>query len=231
MQMECGALYGRHQHTQLCQNGWDKKVQHEAAETSRVALAQLFTAYGDELEKVEVFKYLGRLLAYDNNDRQAMQGNLKNKSWGQVSCILRAENASPKVCGVFYKATVQAVLLFGSETWKLSPLSLKSLEGFHIRAARCMAGKMPTRNPDGMWTYPSSRDVLKAVGLRTIGHYIGVCWETIARFIVDRPLFALCRDGERKRGSVRCTFWWEQPLSIDGAESLLGDKVNEGDDT
>jgi hypothetical protein len=125
-------------------------------------------AYGDKLERVEVFKYLGWLLAYDDNDTQAMQGNLKKarKSWGQVSCVLRAENASPKVCGVFYKATVQAVLLFESEMWKLSTSSLKSLEGFHIRAARCMAGKMPTRNPDGTWAYPSSKDVLKAVGLR-----------------------------------------------------------------
>ncbi len=208
-------------------------MQHEAAETTRVALAQLFTSYRDELERVEVFKYLGRLLAYDNNNTQAMQGNLKKacKSWGQVSCILRAENASRKVCGVFYKATVQAVLLFGSETWMLSPLSLKSLEGFHIWAAYCMAGKMPTRKPDGTWTYPSSRDVLKAVELQTIGHYIGICQETIARFIVDQPLFALCRDGERKRGSVRRTFWWEQPLTIKGAESLPGDKDDEGDDT
>jgi hypothetical protein len=162
-------------------------VQHEALETARVALAQSFTAYGDELERVEVFKYMGWLLAYDDNDTQAMGGNLKKacKTWGQVSRILRAENASPKVCGVFFKATVHAVLLFGSETWKLSPSSLKSLEGFNIWAARCMAGKMPTMNPDGMWTYPSSRDVLKAVGLRTIGHYIGVRQETIARFILD----------------------------------------------
>jgi hypothetical protein len=47
-----------------------------------------------------------------------MQRNLKKarKSWGQVSHVLRAENASPKFYGVFYKATVQAVLLFGSET-------------------------------------------------------------------------------------------------------------------
>ncbi len=208
-------------------------MQHEAPETARVALPQSFTAYGDELERVEVFKYLGWLLAYDNNDTQAMQENLKKapKSWGQVSRILRAENASPKVCGVFYKATVQAVLLFGSETWKLSPSSLKSLEGFHVRAVRCMAGKMPTRNPDETWTYPSSRDVLKAVGLWTIGHYLGVCWDTIAHFIMDRPLFVLCWDGERKRGSVHCTFWWEQPLSINGPESLPGDKANEGNDT
>jgi hypothetical protein len=112
MQMERGALLGRHQRTQLCQEGWDKKVQHEAAETARVALTQLFMAYGDELERVEVFKYLGRLLAYNDNDTQAMRGNLKKarKSWGWVSHILRAENASPKVCGVFYIATVQAVL-------------------------------------------------------------------------------------------------------------------------
>jgi hypothetical protein len=97
MQTERGALLGRHQRTQLCREGWDKKVQHEATETTRVALTQSFTAYGDKLERVEVFKYLGQLLAYDNNDTQAMQGNLKKarKSWGRVSRILRAENASP----------------------------------------------------------------------------------------------------------------------------------------
>jgi hypothetical protein len=111
------------------------------------------------------------------------------------------------------------------------PLSLKSLEGFHVWAARRMAGKMPTKNPDGTWTYPSSRDVLKAVGLQTIDHYIGACQETITRFIVDRPLFALCRDGNRKRGSARRTFWWEQPLSIDVAESLPGDEEDESNDT
>jgi hypothetical protein len=143
---------------------------------------------------------------------------------------LRAENASPKVRGVFYIAIVQAVLLFGSETWKLSPLSLKILEGFHIRAAGCMTGKMPTKNPEGTWTYPSSRDVLKTVGLQTIDHYIGAHWETIACFIVDRPLFALCWEGNGKRRSARCAFWWEQPLSINVAESLPGDEEDESND-
>ncbi len=77
----------------------------------------MFSAYGEGLERVEVFKYLGRLLAYNDNDSQAMRANLKKarKSWARVSRVLRAENASPKVCGVFYKAVVQAVLLFGSE--------------------------------------------------------------------------------------------------------------------
>jgi hypothetical protein len=52
MQTERGALLGWHQHTQFCQEGWDKKVQHEAAETARVPLTQSFTAYRDKLEKV-----------------------------------------------------------------------------------------------------------------------------------------------------------------------------------
>jgi hypothetical protein len=233
MQTEIGALYRGHRHTRLCREGWIRRKQHEAAEVARVALWKTFTAYGEDLERVEVFKYLGRLLAYNNNDTQAMRLNLKKarKSWAQVSRVLRAENAAPKVCGVFYKATVQAVLLFGSETWKLSPLSLKSLEGFQIRAARCMAGMKPARNPDGTWTYPNSKEVLKAVGLKTIGEYINVCKETIARFIVDRPIFALCRDGERRRGSATRTFWWEQPLTLDDPEALPDCDGAEGDGT
>ena len=98
MQMEPGALYGWHQRTQLRKEGWEQKMQHEAT-AARVARMQSFMAYKDKLERVEVFKYLGRLLAYNNNDTESMQANLKKvrKSWGWVPCVLRAENASPKV--------------------------------------------------------------------------------------------------------------------------------------
>jgi hypothetical protein len=55
-------LNGGHHRTELCQRGWERKQQHVAAVHSREALKRLFTAYGEELEKVEVFKYLGRLI-------------------------------------------------------------------------------------------------------------------------------------------------------------------------
>jgi hypothetical protein len=56
MQTDVGALYGRHRHTRLCQEGWDKKKQHEAAEAAWIALTRTFTAYyGEDLERVEVF--------------------------------------------------------------------------------------------------------------------------------------------------------------------------------
>jgi len=96
-------------------------LQHEAAVDAARALEVQFTAYGEELERVEVFKYLGRLLAFDDSIVQAVPCNLKKawKSWSGILRVLRAENASPRVCALFYKATVQAVLLFGSETWNM----------------------------------------------------------------------------------------------------------------
>jgi hypothetical protein len=79
-----------------------------------------------------------------------------------------AERISPHACSVFYKATVQSILLFESKTWNLSPVSLKSLEGFHIRAAWHMAGKRPMKLPDGAWTYPNLAAVLDEVGLKLL---------------------------------------------------------------
>ena len=104
------------------------------------ALGVEFTAYGEPLDRVEVFKYLGRLIAFDDTDAQAIANNLMKarKSWSRISKVLRADNASPRVCGMFYKATVQAILLYGSETWNLTPTALRTLEGFHLRAARRM---------------------------------------------------------------------------------------------
>ena len=89
------------------------------------------------------------------------------------------------MCGMFYKATIQAVLLYGSEMWSLAPASLKQLEGFHIHAAWQMFGLRPERKVDGSWLYPRSADVLKAAGLQTITHYMDVCWQTVANFIVN----------------------------------------------
>ncbi len=187
------------------------------------------------MERVEVFKYLGRLLAYDDNDTQAIRANLAKarKTWARVSRVLRAENASPKVCGVFYKATIQAVLLFGSETCNLAPSGLKCLEGFHLRAAWRMSGKRPMKRLDGTWRYPNSEQVLQEVGLHTISHYIGVRRQHVANFIVNRPIFQLCQEGVRKRGSAACQFWWEQPLDLEaaGLAAMAADEEGVSDDS
>lgn len=221
LQITYAAMNGNHYETAMCRDGVARKEQHAAAERAHLSLRRTFTAYDEDLERVEVFKYLGRLLAYDDNDSQAVRGNLKKarRVWARLSRTLRAENASPRVCGVFYKATVQSTLLFGSETWNLSPVSLKSLEGFHIRAAWRMAGKRPQKLRDGTWTYPNSAEVLDEVGLNTIAHYIGVRRQHIASYIVDKPIFRNCVDGVRKRGSSVRQFWWMQSMDLEEARA------------
>ena len=100
---------------------------------------------------MEVFKYLGRLLEFDDNDSQAMRANLMkaHNVWSWVSRVLWAQNASPHVCGMFYKDTVQSVLLFASEMWNLSPMAMKCLKGFHLKAARRLTGIGPTSGDQG----------------------------------------------------------------------------------
>jgi len=211
-----------HLHNQLCRDLAARAAQHTAAAASMEALQQELTAYGEMLERVEVFKYLGRLLSYIDDDAQAVRNNLlkARRIWARISRVLRAENASSRVCGLFYKATVQAVLLYGSESWNITPSALKCLEGFHLRAARRMTGKMPKRDSStGVWKYPETEGVLEMAGLHTIEHYIAVRRATIAKYIVDRPIFDMCREGERRRGSSHRQFWWQQPCNFDAARS------------
>ena len=211
-----------HSQTKNCREGYERRLQHEAAATAGRSLERDFTAYSETLERVEVFKYLGRLLSYNDDDTQAVRSNLRKarKVWGRISRVLRAENASARVCGKFYKATVQAVLLFGSETWNLTPPLLKSLEGFHLRAAwRMTHVHKPRRNPDRSWTYPATEDVMEEAGLYPAAHYVDVRRQTIARFIVNRPIYGFCEGSERQRGTSPRQWWWEQPMDLDVARA------------
>ena len=59
------------------------------------------------------------------------------------------------------------MLLFGSETWVLTPWLEKALEGFHHRAARRVAGMGPKRPQDGTWVLPTIGAALEMVVLET----------------------------------------------------------------
>ena len=96
-----------------------------------------FDAYGEPLENVTIFRYLGRVLTAGDDDWLAVVVNLgkAQKSWGHISQIFSPEGADPKVLGSFYKAVAQAVLLFGAETWVLTPRMERALGSFQHRFA------------------------------------------------------------------------------------------------
>ena len=131
-----------HERSQTCKEMGERFNQHFNREIAARALEETFKAYWVELDHVKVFKYLSRYLAYADNDAPTICKNLGKvrAMWGWLSQILGKENAPAKVCASFYRATVQAVLLFGSETWVPTLSMMRTLEGFHVRAAHRMVG-------------------------------------------------------------------------------------------
>jgi hypothetical protein len=66
--MQVDPLRPMHIHTEECRVGTAHCLQWNMAVQSALALHQRFTVHGDVLERVEVFRYLGRLLSQDDDD-------------------------------------------------------------------------------------------------------------------------------------------------------------------
>ena len=82
---------------------------------------------------VKAFKYLGWFLtAYDDEWPEVVVNLQKDMSrWASLFRILRRERSYPWTSGTFYKAVVQATLLFFSETWVITPRIGRTLGGLH----------------------------------------------------------------------------------------------------
>ena len=57
---------------------------------------------------VEVFKYLGRVLAGDNNNTQMVRAQLMKArgTWARLGKVLQFENVPPLISDMFYWATI-----------------------------------------------------------------------------------------------------------------------------
>ena len=52
---------------------------------------------------------------------------------------------------ISFKSVIQAVLLFRSETWVVTPHMGTALGGFQTQVARRLTGKLPWRATERMW--------------------------------------------------------------------------------
>lgn len=220
-----------HRHTAMCAAGADRKKRRIAAEAARRARETEFYAYGQPLQSVDLFNYLGRQTSNIDVDWPAVMTNLKKarKKWGRMSRILGREGADAKISGTFYVAVVQQILLSGSETWVVTPRIRKALEGFHHRVARRISRKMPRRRPDGSWYYPPLAGALRDAGLAPISEYIARRQGTIAQYIALRPILEIVTREERQRGTSAPLCWWEQPIDFEAARMAAAATANDED--
>ncbi len=70
--------------------GVEWKQQREMAVALALALRQQFLVWGNVLEWVKVFKYLGRLMSQDDDDIQAIRTQIPKarSSWAYIGQVL-----------------------------------------------------------------------------------------------------------------------------------------------
>ena len=71
------------------------------------------------------------------------------KIWGRMQGVLIREGATKRVSGNFFKGVVQQVLLFGAETWVVSPMMERALSAFIHWAARKLTGRQLRKRRNG----------------------------------------------------------------------------------
>ena len=111
----------------------------------------LYRREGDALvEGVANFKYMGRKLDQTDYDWPVVRRNVKRaqRVWGMLGKLLRREGADPKVAEMFYRAVTHPVLLFGSETWLISAVMERTVEGNNTKFLRQITGKRSQRKSD-----------------------------------------------------------------------------------
>ena len=67
---------------------------------------------------------------------------------------------------------IQAVLLFGAETWVVTPHMGKALGGFHIQVYIRLMGQLLRRTKDRTWKYTSAAAARELAGFLTMEEYV-----------------------------------------------------------
>ena len=157
---------------------------------------------GETLKEVKNFKYLGawtESTAADVAVRKALAWSACHRLRKVWSSKLRR-----KIKERLFLATVESVLLYGSETWTLTQTMEKQLNGCYTRMLRMafnISYKDHVTNEDLYGNLPQVTSKIKMRRMRLAGH----CWrhkeEIASSLVLWEP-----QDGIRSRGQQKTTF-------------------------
>ena len=169
---------------------------------------------GVEIEKVKSFKYLGRILSEDDSDTVCIEHNIKKarQQWNCIARFLKREGASASIMAKFYITIVQAVLLYGADSWAVTNKDMHKLHSFHKRALRYMTGSHIRRGEDEQWSYPDHGKLLQLCGLNPMEVYLERRRSTLWKFLeVNRSmLLSRAKNCRKHCKDVNKVLWWQQ---------------------
>ena len=132
----------RHWKSDTCKKLQVRRSNEKAALKQWEAESVGFTINGEKIERVKEFRYLGRILTEDDDDSRCIEDQLKRarSRWWRMAKLLKREEVNSLYMGRFYMAVVQAVLLYGSESWTITLRDIEALERFQKKAVQYMTG-------------------------------------------------------------------------------------------
>ena len=121
-------------------------------------------------------------------------------------------------------AVVQAILLYGSETWVLLASMVKRIYGTHTEFLQMITGKRAKQLGDGTWETPGKEGIRESAGTQSARIYIEQRQATVTQWVVLYPLFQVCaRDTGYAGGGRRRKVWWRQEATEKQLQATLED--------
>ena len=140
------------------------------------------TVAGKPLKLVDTFTYLGSNIASTEKDVNIRIG----KAWGALDGlhIIWKSNIPDEMKREFFRAIVESVLMYGSNTWTLTKRLESKLDGTYTRMLRAVLNISWKKHPTKQLLYghlPPITDIIKERRTRFAGH----CWRSKDEIISD----------------------------------------------
>ena len=206
----------KHQNSFTCKRGASRR-QNEIKQDRQYDAENVKFYIGDkELERVRYFKYLGRILTEDDDDTRCIEDNLKRarKQWNCIARILKQEGANAQCMAKFYLTVVQAVLLYGADSWTISQRNERKLVSFHRRAVRYLTNTHIRKLDNGKWVHPTHDPLFRKCGLFPMNVYLERRRGTLRKYLETsrEALLQKAENCNKHCFNVRKVMWWKQPF-------------------
>ena len=161
---------------------WDEVITKKCTEVNFSLMGE---EGADNIKGVDIFKYLGRPLDRSDDNWTEVLRNIQKvrQVLGHLGKFLWMEGADTFISEKFYRTVVQAVFIFGEETWVLLAAMLKKLEGVHLVFLRPVIGKKKRRPRGASWQKSAAGSVLKVSCTQLLQNYIYKRQTTVAYYV------------------------------------------------
>ena len=160
---------------------------------------------GEEIKRVDNFKYLGAIVNADGNVEEEVKHRIQAgwNNWRAASGVLSDKRVPLKLKGKFHKTVVRPAMLYGTETASMRKVEEKKMDVAEMRMLRWMSGVTREDRVRNDYIRGSTKVVeiskkMQEGRLRWYGHLLRRAEDHVGRHTMNMEV-----QGRRKRGRPR----------------------------